>query len=167
MGFMLIEKAKKWDKFLFRNMVYRRTVNGKEGLMDVPIVNYEVSTLYRHQLIRMYIFKNKDREDFYNVLFFFKKGNGLKSNVRLFGLNTGGIKLGERGRPRLCRNCKTFYFGLYRREAKCSNCGQADHDIYKYVMRCAICHSRNYKSDDLVYPLRLSKKVDGWYYANA
>ena len=46
MGFILIERVKKWDKFLFRNMVYRRTVNGKEGLIDVLIANYEVSTLY-------------------------------------------------------------------------------------------------------------------------
>jgi len=57
--------------------------------------------LYRHQPIRTYIFKNKDREDFYNVLFFFKEGNGLKSNVRLFRLNTRGIKLSKRERLRL------------------------------------------------------------------
>lgn len=166
-GFTSIERAEKWDKFLFRNVVYRRTVNGKEGLMDVPTANYEVSTLHGHQPMRTYIFKNKDREDFCNVLFFFKEGNGPKSNVRLFGSNTGGIKLGERGRPRLCRNCKTFHLGLCRREAKCSNCGQADHDICEYVMRCAMCHSRNHKSDDPACPLRPSKKADGWHYANA
>ena len=72
-----------------------------EGLIDVPTANYKVSMLYRHQPIRTYIFKNKDREDFYNVLFFFKEGNGLKSNVRLFRLNTRGIKLSKRERLRL------------------------------------------------------------------
>ena len=48
MGFTLIKRVKKWDKFLFRNVVYRKTVNRKKGLMDVPIANYKVSTLYRH-----------------------------------------------------------------------------------------------------------------------
>jgi len=77
-------------------------VDGKEGLMDITTANYKVSTLYRHQPIRTYIFKNKNREDFCNVLFFFKEGNRPKSNVRLFGLNTRGIKLSKRGRLRLC-----------------------------------------------------------------
>jgi len=103
-------------------VVYRRIVDKKEGLIDVPTANYKVSTLYGHQPIRTYIFKNKDKEDFCNVLFFFKEGNGLKSNIRLFRTNTGGIKLGKRGRLRLYQNCKTFYLRLYRREAKCSNC---------------------------------------------
>jgi len=45
---MLIKRAKKWDKFLFKNIVYKRIVNRKKGLIDIPIANYEVSILYRH-----------------------------------------------------------------------------------------------------------------------
>jgi len=45
---MLIKRVKKWNKFLFRNIVYKRTVNRKEGLMDIPIANYKVNTLYRY-----------------------------------------------------------------------------------------------------------------------
>ena len=166
-GFTLIKRVEKWDKFLFRNVVYKRTVDGKEGLIDISTANYKVSTLHGHQPIRTYIFKNKDREDFCNVLFFFKEGNGPKSNVRLFRSNTRGIKLSKRGRPRLYWNCKTFHLRLYKREAKCSNYSQADYDICKYVIRCAMCHSRNHKSDNPACPLRLSKKADGWHYANA
>ena len=166
LDFILIKRAEKWDKFLFRNIVYRRMVDGKEGLMDITTANYKVSTLYRHQPIRTYIFKNKNREDFCNVLFFFKEGNRPKSNVRLFGLNTRGIKLSKRGRLRLCQNCKTFHLKLYRREVKCSNCGQVDYNIYKYVIRYAMYYLRNYKSDNPVCPLRPSKKVDRQYYAN-
>ena len=48
MGFILIKRVKKWDKFLFRNVVYKKIVNKKEGLIDVLIANYKVSTLHRH-----------------------------------------------------------------------------------------------------------------------
>jgi len=79
------------------------------------------------------------------IMYYFSKGKGPSMHVRLFRGQTGLVKVGERGRLRLYKNCLIYHLGLYRKEKKCIKCREGYHKECLNKEKYARCFSRNYK----------------------
>ncbi|OCL03093.1 hypothetical protein AOQ84DRAFT_368666, partial [Glonium stellatum] len=163
-----VEKSEKWDKFLGRNMPLRRKdLDGMTKALSVEDVRAEAIRVHpKHAPKKVEIFRQKDRMSC-NVMLSYAEGEGPGGHVRLWGGQTGMIKLGERGRPRLCGNCASYHLGLCRKDRKCRRCGRGYHADCDKPARCAGCYAPGHAWDNPCCPLRPTRKEDGWHYPNA
>lgn len=149
-----------------RGTVRARKIARKLVELNEAEVNTELVVRHKEAPTKVEVFAIKGNEGKRNIPAFFKEGKELKGHVALYGSGNGFIKLGEKGRPRLCRTRKTFYLGLYRKQPRCGNCNLADHRESEYKDGCASC-SCKHRSDSMACPLWPRKTGGGWTYSNA
>ena len=104
-GARSMDKAEKWLRIFYRGGQYRRRDNRGDITLEEGF-REEMGRTRKHAPMKVKIFPQKYEEDKCNVLLFFKEGEEPEGHVRLLGKIVGSIKVGEKYRPVLCRNCK-------------------------------------------------------------
>jgi hypothetical protein len=107
----------------------------------------------------VYIIKLASYKEKCNVIIFTSKAIEVKRNTTLFRDRVSIVKITDKTRPRFCRNCKSFYVSLCRKESKYKNYGKAEYRVCDREIRCTTYLGR-YKSLDLRYLLRLRRIGD-------
>jgi len=148
-----MEIAKKWDKFLVRNISKTRIIDGRSVEINAANTKLEIRLRHKEALKKVLIVLSRGDKSICGIIYYFSEGKGPGMYVRLFRGQTGLVKVGERGRPRLCKNCLIYHLGLCRKEKKCIKYRGGYHKECLNKEKCARCFSRNYKWDNQSCPL--------------
>jgi len=145
--------AKKWDKFLVRNIPKIRIIDGWSVEINAANTKLEIRLRYKEAPKKVLIVLSRGDKSICGIIYYFSKGKGPSIYIRLFRGQIGLVKVGERGRLRLCKNCLTYHLSLYHKEKKYIKCGGGYHKECLNKEKCARCFSRNYKWDNQSCPL--------------
>ena len=158
--------TEKWERLLFRGI---RTQYIDLNMQHVSITQEDIAkeVCRNHPYGPKKVIMNPALEEGWcNVILFFPTDQCPGPNFTLFGNRNGAIRLEDRGRPTLCKNCNTFHPGLCRKEKSCPDCGARSHPG-TCEKRCTSCHSPNHSNEDSRCPLRPKYKEKAWHYPNA
>jgi len=140
-----MEIAKKWDKFLVRNIPKTRIIDGRSVEINAANAKLEIRLRHKEALKKVLIVPSRGDESIYGIIYYFSKGKGSGMHIRLIRGQIGLVKVGERGRLRLCKNCLIYHLGLCRKEKKYMKCGGGYYEECLNKEKCAGCFSKNYK----------------------
>jgi len=123
-------------------------MDGRSVEINAANTKLEIRLKHREALKKVLMVPSRRDESTYGIIYYFSERKGPNIHIRLFRGQAGLVKVGERGRPRLCKNCLIYHLSLYHKEKKYIKCGGGCHKECLNKEKCAGCFSRNYKWDN-------------------
>jgi len=79
-----MEIAKKWDKFLVRNIPKIRIIDGRSVEINAADAKLEIRLRYKEALKKVLIVLSRGNKSTYGIIYYFSEGKGPGMHVRLF-----------------------------------------------------------------------------------